>query len=213
VIKENSGKIYRFKLDHNLGFGFAEIYDFTDYSDFDGRLIYVYNQIDMEVKSDYDLNSINNSGIAMGPIRLQSFPGTRGKFSTKYIGQRKELLINKIPVTKELLGLIIRNMNWNDFDKWYRSDKFEDGESKFVSYDKVRYLERRVLSHISGVATKFTMKKIIEDDNNITDFYDLTQIGNLNLFLHVINTYFPLEKTQQVLGEIKKTNANIGYNK
>ena len=35
MIKENSGKIYRFRLDHNLGYGFAEVYDFTDHSEFD----------------------------------------------------------------------------------------------------------------------------------------------------------------------------------
>ena len=46
MITENSGKIYRFKLDHDLGFGFAEVYDFTDHSMFDGRLVYVYDKID-----------------------------------------------------------------------------------------------------------------------------------------------------------------------
>ena len=45
---ENSGKVYRFKLDYNLGLGFAEVYDFTDLSMFDGRDVYVYNRHDEE---------------------------------------------------------------------------------------------------------------------------------------------------------------------
>ncbi len=30
MIKETSGKIYKFRLDHNLGFGYSIVYDFTD---------------------------------------------------------------------------------------------------------------------------------------------------------------------------------------
>ena len=134
MIKENSGKIYRFKLDHNQGYGFAEIYDFTDLYEFDGRIIYVYNLIEDKPKPKYDLDIIYKSGISIGPIRLMSFPGTRGKYASKYIGQRNDLLINEIPETKELNGIIIEKSNWNDFDKWYRSDNFENGEFKFIKY-------------------------------------------------------------------------------
>jgi len=38
MIATNSGKIYRFTMDHGLGYGFAEVYDFTDHPMFDGRL-------------------------------------------------------------------------------------------------------------------------------------------------------------------------------
>jgi hypothetical protein len=203
VITENSGKIYRFKLDHNFGFGFAEIYDFTDFSEFDGRIIYTFNRIDTEEKSDYDLKKISESGISLGPIRTVSFPGTRGKYATKYIGQRTDLIVNEIPVTKEFHGLLINENNWNNLKKWYRSDKFEKLHSTFVNYNELRSLETRVLSSIVGIATKLTMKKIIDENKKVSDFYDLNQMGNLNLFVQLINTYYPIEKTKKLLTETK----------
>ena len=210
MIKENSGKIYRFKLDHNFGFGFADIYDFTDFSAFDGRIIYTFNRIDTEEKSKYDLKNITESGISLGPIRSVSFPGARGKYATKYIGQRTDLLIDKIPVTKEFHGVLINENNWDNLKKWYRSDKFEKLHSNFVNYNELRNLETRVLSSIVGIATKLTMKKIIEENKKISDFYDLSKIENLNLYIQLINTYYPIEKTKKLLAEIK-TNGNNAY--
>ncbi|TRZ42186.1 hypothetical protein [Robertkochia solimangrovi] len=203
MIKENSGKIYRFKLDHNFGFGFAEIYDFTDFSEFDGRIIYTFNRIDNEEKTDYDLKNITESGISLGPIRSVNFPGTRGKYATKYIGQRTDLIIHEIPVTKEYHGLLINENNWNNLKKWYRSDKFEKLHSNFVNYNDLRNLESRILSSTVGIATKLTMKKIIDENNKVSDFYDLREIGNFNLFVQLINTYYPIEKTEKLLNEIK----------
>jgi len=85
MIKENSGKIYQFKLDHGFGYGFAETYDFSDESDFDGRLIYVYNQIEANEVSDLTIEKIIESGIALGPIRVVSLPSNRGRYASKYI--------------------------------------------------------------------------------------------------------------------------------
>lgn len=203
MIKENSGKIYRIKLDHNFGFGFVEIYDFTDFSEFDGRIIYSFNRIDKEEKSVYDLKKITDSGISLGPIRTVSFPGTRGKYATKYMGQRTDFIINEIPVTKEFHGLLINENNWNNLKKWYRSDKFEKPQSNFVNYNEVRNLETRVLSSVVGITTKLTMKKIIDENKKVSDFYDLSQMGNLNLFVQLINTYYPIEKVNKLLTELK----------
>ena len=202
MIKENSGKIYRVKLDHNFGFGFAEIYDFTDFSEFDGRIIYTFNRIDPEEKSDYDLKQITESGISLGPIRSVSLPGTRGIYATKYIGQRTNFLINEIPVTKEFHGLLNDENNWNNLKKWYRSDKFEKLHSNIVSYNELRSLETRILSSIVGISTKLTMKKIIDENRKVSDFYDLSEMKNLNLFVQLINTYYPLEKMEKLLTEI-----------
>src|SRR5690242_13548540 len=103
MIIENSGKIYRFKLDHNLGFGFAEVYDFTDeLSMLDGRLVYVFNKHDKEPKPTYDLSEIRKTGIALGPIRLHTFPNTRGLHAWKFILQTDKLLLSELPETKEL---------------------------------------------------------------------------------------------------------------
>jgi hypothetical protein len=203
MIKENSGKIYRFKLDHNQGYGFAEIYDFTDFDEFDGRIIYVYNLIDEEPKTKYDLENINKSGIAIGPIRMMDFPGTRGKYASKYIGQRNDLLVNEIPVTKELKGIIIDESNWNNFKSWYRSDYLENGELKFSRYSELRNLETRILSSIVSVTIKFTMKKIIDNGKDVAEYYDLNEIGNYNMFIQLINTYYSLEKATELLSKTK----------
>ena len=85
MVTENCGKIYRFKLDHNLGYGFAEVYDFTVHSMFDGRMVYVYNRHDRQDEKDYVLSEIKETGISLGPIRLYKFPAARGLHSWKYL--------------------------------------------------------------------------------------------------------------------------------
>jgi hypothetical protein len=77
MILENSGKIYRFALDHGLGYGFSEVYDFTDDSMFDGRYAFVYNKIDQVVCKEYRIDDIRKSGIALGPITFYKFPNVR----------------------------------------------------------------------------------------------------------------------------------------
>jgi hypothetical protein len=37
MIKENSGKIYLFPLDFNLGFAYAKLIDFSDVTGFEGK--------------------------------------------------------------------------------------------------------------------------------------------------------------------------------
>ena len=203
MIKENSGKIYRFQLDHNLGYGFAEIYDFTDIHDFDGVVCYVYNRLDKEISPEYNLIDITKSGISLGPIRLNRIPPTRGKYASKLIGQKSDFLINKEPVSKQLQSLIIKHQNWNNFNEWYRSD-YTDIDSRFTEYKNVRRLETTILNHIAMVSTKFTMKFLIDNKENIADYYDLSEIGNLNMYIQLINTYYPLGKTEELLAELKK---------
>jgi len=203
MIKDNSGKIYRFKLDHNQGYGFAEIYDFTDIHEFDGRIIYVYNLVDQDAKSEYDLQDIHSSGIAIGPIRIMSFPGTKGKYASKFIGQRNDFLVTEIPITKELNEMIIRESNWNNFELWYRSDNFKNGDFIFSKYSELRNLETRILSSIVTVATKFTMKILIDNNKDVAEYYDLNEVGNYNMFIQLINTYYSLEKATELLSQTK----------
>jgi hypothetical protein len=211
MIKENSGKTFRFKLDHNQGYGFAEIYDFTNIHEFDGRVIYVYNLTEEETRSEYDLEDIHKSGIAIGPIRIMDFPRTRGKYALKYIGQRSDFLITEIPITKELNEMIIRESNWNNFERWYRSDNFTNGDFIFSKYSELRNLETRILSSTVSVATKFTMKILIDNNKDVAEYYDLNEVGNYNMFVQLINTYYSLEKATELLSKtknpyIKKTN-------
>lgn len=205
MIAENSGKIYRFKLDHNLGFGFAEVYDFTDESSlFDGRIVFIYNKCDKGEQSIYEFSEIRRSGIALGPIRLHKFPNTRGLHSWKYLLQTKDFFVTRLPVTKVLQGLHWTFNNWDNFKgKWYRSDyDKKKGLPTYVDYEKVRHLETRILNSSTGIVNKFTMKVIIDCGEKISDYYDLSDIGNKFMFLQMINTYYPLEKTNELLNQL-----------
>ena len=203
MLKENSGKIYRFKLDHNLGFGFAEVYDFTDDSDFDGRIVYVFNKYDQDEKLSSELSEIRESGIALGPIRLHKFPNTRGLHSWKYIAQADNLLIDELPETKELQGFHWLD-NWDDFKgKWYNSNYDRKKLPTYVDYEKVRHLETRIINPPSGVVTKFTMKVILDKNEKVSDYYDLSELGIKNMFVQMVNTYFPLTKTKTFLQQLQ----------
>ena len=201
MIKENSGKIYRFKLDHNLGYGFAEVYDFTDHSMFDGRIVYVYNRRDKKDEKNYELSEIRETGIALGPIRLYKFPAARGLHSWKYLFKSDELIIAELPETKELHGLTFKDDNWNNFKTWYNSKDFKY-PLVYTDYEKIRHLETRIISSPSGVAKEFTMKVILDNKEKVSDYYDLSKLGNKNLFVYLINTYYPLDKTKKYLKQI-----------
>jgi len=203
MIKENSGKIYRFKLDHGLGYGFAEVYDFTDHSMFDGRIVYVFNRLDKDEKKNYDFSDIRSSGIALGPIRLYKFPNTRGLHSWKFLFKTDNLLINELPETKELQGLEWKDDNWNNFKgQWYSSNYGPKRLPTYVDYEKVRHLETRIVNSSTGVVNQFTMKVILDRQEKISKYYDLSELGNKNMFVYLINTYYPLEKTKEYLKQI-----------
>jgi len=202
MIVENSGKVYRFKLEHDLGYGFAEIYDFTDYSMFDGRLVYVYNRLDIDERPEYNIIDIRKSGIALGPIRLYKFPAARGLHSWKYLFTADELLTTEIPVTKELQSMHSKEDNWANFKWWYYSNQDKKQLPTYVDYEKVRHLETRIINAPSGVVRESTMKVILDRKENVSDYYDLSQQSNKNLFVYLINTYYPLSKTKQFLKQL-----------
>ena len=204
MIKENSGKIYRFKLDHDLGFGFAEVYDFTDHSMFDGRLVYVYNKIDKKNEKEYRISEIRNSKIALGPIRLYKFPASRGLHSWKFLFKTDELLITELPETKENHSLSFKDDNWSNLKTWYRSRRDFKNSIVYVDYEEIRHLETRIISSPSGVVKEFTMKVILDRNEKVSDYYDLSDLGNKNLFTYLINTYYPLKPAKKYLKQIPK---------
>ena len=207
MIKENSGKFYRFKLDHDLGYGFAEVYDFTDHSMFDGRIVYVYNRHDRKEKSEYAFSEIRDTGIALGPIRLYKFPNIKGLHSWKFLFKADSLLINELPETKELQGLHWKDNNWDNFKgKWYSSNYDKKRLPTYVDYEKVRHLETRIVNSSTGVVKEFTMKVIIDQNEKVSNYYDLSQLGNKNMFVYLINTYYPLNKTKEYLKQLPSTN-------
>jgi hypothetical protein len=198
MIAENSGKIYRFKMDFDLGFGFAEIYDFTDHSMFDGRYAYVYARIDPKEQAGYSMQEIRSSSIALGPITLYKFPNIKGVHSWKYLFQTTDFLLNDIPVTKNYRGLLFKDNNWDNLTEWYKSG---DSQNR-VRYEEIRNLETRILSSSVGVVMQFSMKALIDSGKSVSEYYNLSELGNKNLFVYLVNTYYPLEQAKTLLKEI-----------
>lgn len=102
MIEESSGIFFRFKLDFDLGFGFAEVYDFRDVRPVDGIMVFVYHRIDKEIANRYSLEAVISSGIALGPIRLYSYPNSRGKGAWKRLGKRETLVIRNLMLQRKL---------------------------------------------------------------------------------------------------------------
>jgi hypothetical protein len=210
MVTENSGKIYRFKLDHDLGFGFAEVYDFTDISMFDGRLVYVFNKNDTKVEKEYVLSEIRDSGIALGPIRLYKFPATRGLHSWKFLFKAAELLITDLPCTKENHSFGFKDDNWSNINTWHKSQIHFKSPIVYVNYEEIRNLETRIINSPSGVVKEFTMKVILDNKENVSDYYDLSDLGNKDLFIYLVNTYYPLNSTKRYLKQIPKYKDQTG---
>lgn len=190
-----------FKLDHDLGFGYAEYYDFTDIRVFDGRFVFIYNLIDSKPAKQLDLNRLTASGIALGPIALYKEINTRGKWAWKKLGKTNTYLLENWPVTKDLRGHPFKTWNWNDLDKWYiRSDDHDPLE--YVPYEKVRRYETLALMSHPGVATEFSMKRLIDLGKKVNDYYNLNEFGNQIKFVQLINTYYPLETASELIKEL-----------
>ncbi|MEZ5007939.1 MAG: hypothetical protein R2728_15440 [Chitinophagales bacterium] len=201
MIIENSGKIFKFSLDHNLGYSYAEILDFTDITEFDGRIIYVF---DLEGKDVENIDEIISSKLLLGPILLYKFPNAKGKFSWKLIGRTEKFITTRWPLFKKLQGSIIKDYNWNNLEKWYIVDRnSEDNSINYFLYDEIRYVETTILNSHVGVAKKATMMHLIKENKKVSDYYDLSEIGNRNLFIQLVNTYYPLERTVELLKEIE----------
>ncbi|HYH15227.1 MAG TPA: hypothetical protein VD794_08405 [Flavisolibacter sp.] len=199
MIEENSGKFFRFKLDFDLGFGFAEAYDFTDIHSADGNIVFVYNRIDTDIKKSYTPTDITDSGIALGPIRLFRYPNSRGTGAWKYLFKQDSYIIEEPNIVKIGQDNAPWVHDWNNLKKWYKSDYDRNHMPEYVPYTEVRSLETRIVNSTLGVVTKTTMKKLIDDEKDVTAYYDLSELGNRNMFIQLINTYYPLEKAKELI--------------
>lgn len=204
MIAENSGKIYRFKMDHGLGYGFSEVYDFTDDSMFDGRYGYAYNRRDENILEEYRMNEIRSSGVALGPITFYKFPNVRGIGAWKYLFQTNDFLISERPPCKSLQGLENRNDNWAEMHEWFCWPHDLKQQRKFVPYQQVRHLERRILNGPGSLVTKFTMKTLLDIGKRVSEYYDLGKLGTRNMYVQLINTYYTLEQTKEFLKDLPK---------
>lgn len=114
MIIENSGKFFRFKLDFDLGYGFAEVYDFSDvHHSADSIIVFVYNRVDKDSKKTYTPAEITSIGIALGPITLFKYPNSRGVGAWKFLFQTDTFLVEERPVRKAAQDLAPWVYNWN----------------------------------------------------------------------------------------------------
>ena len=112
------------------------------------------------------------------------------------------MLITELSDTKELHKLNWDDDNWDNFKYWYQSNHNLKNHLDYVDYHKVRHLETRIINPPSGVVKKFTMKIILDMNEKVSDYYDLSQLGNKNMFVQMVNTYYPLAKTKKFLKQL-----------
>lgn len=189
---EYSGNVYKFPLDFNLGYAYAEILDFSDISNFDGILIQVFKivEIDKEVGSNRSIEEIKRTGIMFGPAPVNKYPKKMNKGGWELVGKDQEF-DKSPPLFKHLRGLLIKN-NWSNLKPWFKQNRFDDKvDDVECQYEEVRHLETVILNHLDSIKTKITMMKIIQDKERVDKFYDLKNLGYKNLFLQIANTYYP----------------------
>jgi hypothetical protein len=199
MIRERSGTFFRFKLDFDFGFGFAEVYDFSDTHSVDSVIVYVYNRIDGKTADSYRVEEISSSGISLGPIRLYSYPNTRGVGAWKYIGNRDSYIIEEPNVSKNAQELSPLVYDWSTLKRWHRSNWNTETGPEYVPYETVRTLETRILNTNFSIVRKTTMKRIIDSGKDIRTYYNLGELGNRNSFVQLVNTYYSLETAQELL--------------
>jgi len=116
---------------NGLGYGFAEIYDFTDDSMFNGRYAFAYDRVDAEMQKQYSVTEIRLSPIAIGPITLYKFPNVRGVGAWKYLFRTDDFLIKERPKHKYLQA-IPKSDNWAEMPWWEELPCDKRGSPEYV---------------------------------------------------------------------------------
>lgn len=199
---EYSGNIYKFPLDFEMGFCFAEILDFSEISDFDGILIKVFGKVVKEKNDDtIGIPEIKKTGIMIGPLPINKYPNAKSKSGWVLYGKNKDFDRNP-PFFKNLRGLLNDN-NWANLKPWFKQNRFNEKiEDIQCDYEEVRNLETMILNHVDSIKIKTTMMKIIENNEDVSKYYDLKKLGNKNLFLQIVNTYYKKKIAEQLLATL-----------
>lgn len=196
---ETSGKIFRFPLDFDMGYGYAEQNDFSDIYTFDGILVSVFKLIDTSIE-DRSLEEIKQSEKLFGPVPIYRYPPSRGKSKWVHFATTPDFLVKKWPVFKMYQGNDYDSKDWSKLSKWRIVDREKmDFDLTFHNYEHLRHLETTILNTAEGVATKITMMKLIENGKNVDEYYDLNQRENHNLYVQLVNTYYKKETAAKLL--------------
>ncbi|PKB18352.1 hypothetical protein [Flavobacterium sp. 5] len=202
---EYSGNIYSISLEFDLGLVYAELLDYSDVHSFDGILVQVYAyKASSDEKSIDNIDEIRSNGILFGPVPINKYPSIKGKYSWKYIG--KSINYSKeSPWFKSYRGNLFKENNWYNLKPWFKSKDFEnDSKDIECNYNEIRRLETLIINHPETIKMKVSMLYLIQQGKNVGDFYDLSVIGNRNMFIQVINTYFDNDKVELLLSDAKE---------
>jgi len=209
MVLKNSGKIFRFELEHNQGFAYCEFVDFSDLFSFDGRLIYVFDLIEKQINKLANISYIETHKILFGPVPLIKAPNIRNKeVKLNLIGKTNNIK-SEMPVFKYIILPTIKK-DWTKLEGWQKNtwgiDRGKPGSSglsKIVNYEEVRYLEEAVLHTMKGIVIRTTMLVLIRENKKIKDFYDLQDFYLRGLYIRVVNTSLSKIEGEQLLNEIQ----------
>jgi hypothetical protein len=196
MVIDNSGKIYEFKLEHNLGYAYCQFNDFTDIVQFNGKLSSVFNIIKKDKESTPSIEQIISSPILFGPNPLFKFPNARGKGAWKFIGQ---IIMASEPeiVFKDVRDNYTKK-DWTKLNGWFYYKNFL-GQSNDCDYEEVRHFELPILYGMRAIETRTTMQLLLLDKKNIADYYNLTDFDFRHIYIQTVNTSFSLEEANKLL--------------
>lgn len=201
VKKEVPVSLWRFPLQHGLGFGYAKHYDITDIRPTFGNIIHVLD-VFSEGSQSFPVEEVNEKKCFF-PSRVFAKPNKRGRGAWK-------LLFNESKVIDGLWsGFTNKNTveirDWTKIKYWraYNLLDIEDRVGAFHSdYENIRGSIVGIVYDKEDIRDIATMYKIISDGGDVRDCYDLKWRRYQLVFIELINTAFPKEKTDELLAII-----------
>lgn len=204
-----SGSILRFKLDHDFGFGYCKIVDFTKTNSLVTVIVKVY---DLHGDEEFSCSEIIQKDYLLNPIRIYEYPNTKGKGAWKIIGN--ELNADDIiaPVFKKAPSVLL-NKEWDESkcEKWWTvHDFYKDGDE--CDYKQIGHLENMNLFYKSTIIIRATMEIIKLRGDKIEDFYDVEDLSFIWHYFNSINVPFVKDIPKEFRGDILPKNILKKYN-
>lgn len=183
----DSGSVLKFKLDHDFGFGYCKLVNFTTTNSLTRVVLKVY---DIYGNNDFLFEEVVEQDFLLNPIRIYEFPNLRGRGAWKIIGNDLNESDDKIPIFKKAPSRLL-DKEWNEAEckKWWTIHDFtEDGN--FCDYRRVGHLEHMHLFYKSTVVIRTTMEIIKLRGEKIEDYYDVEDLSYLWHYFNSINVPF-----------------------
>ena len=202
MVIKNSGNIYCFPLEFDLGFGFCRYTDHSDITPFSGRLVHVFNLVVKDDKKIPSLESIDSLEILFGPVSINKQPNTRGKGAWKLLGKVKKV-DKSLPVfkTTQMALTLNKAIDWSKIGKWRKKYNFND-VGKICDYESIRSMETEWLNGMRDIETRTTMHYLILQNKKISDYYDSKKYEDRSYYIQIANTSFEKKKADQLLKKL-----------